>query len=114
MKKQAFAKTDVRHWKEKVFKRDRGGSVDRDFTVQVQYRGRREKLPLGTTNKEVAAKRACDIYSTLHAEGWKPVLQKWKPSHTTQEPSDDMLEVAIAALHACLDYQSVKLEYPST
>ncbi|MDB4627188.1 tyrosine-type recombinase/integrase [bacterium] len=88
MKKQAFAKTDVRYWKEKVFKRDRGGSVDRDFTVQVQFRGRREKLPLGTPNKEVAAKRACDIYSTLHAEGWKPVLQKWKPSHTTQEPSE--------------------------
>ncbi|MFH1756100.1 MAG: DUF1385 domain-containing protein [Candidatus Latescibacterota bacterium] len=33
---------------------------------------------------------------------------------TTQEPSEDMLEVAIAALHACLDYQSVKLEIPST
>ncbi len=33
---------------------------------------------------------------------------------TTREPSDDMLEVAIAALDACLDYQSVKLEIPST
>ena len=33
---------------------------------------------------------------------------------TTQEPSEDMLEVAVAALDACLDYQSVKLEAPST
>jgi uncharacterized protein YqhQ len=33
---------------------------------------------------------------------------------TTKEPSDDMLEVAIAALDACLDYKSVKLEMPST
>jgi uncharacterized protein YqhQ len=33
---------------------------------------------------------------------------------TTQEPSEDMLEVAVAALDACLDYQSVKLEVPST
>jgi len=32
---------------------------------------------------------------------------------TTKEPSDDMLEVAIAALDACLDYQSVKLELPA-
>jgi len=32
---------------------------------------------------------------------------------TTREPSDDMLEVAIAALDACLDYQSVRLEIPS-
>ncbi len=32
---------------------------------------------------------------------------------TTAEPSDDMLEVAIAALSACLDYQNVRLEIPS-
>jgi uncharacterized protein YqhQ len=33
---------------------------------------------------------------------------------TTREPSEDMLEVAIAALDACLDYQSVKLELPAS
>jgi uncharacterized protein YqhQ len=33
---------------------------------------------------------------------------------TTQEPSEDMIEVAIAALDACLDYKAVKLEMPST
>jgi uncharacterized protein YqhQ len=33
---------------------------------------------------------------------------------TTQEPSEEMLEVAIAALNACLDYQSVRLELPSS
>jgi uncharacterized protein YqhQ len=32
---------------------------------------------------------------------------------TTREPSEDMLEVSIAALDACLDYQSVKLELPA-
>ncbi len=32
---------------------------------------------------------------------------------TTTEPTDDMLEVAIAALEACLDYESVKLEVPA-
>jgi uncharacterized protein YqhQ len=38
------------------------------------------------------------------------VLQKI----TTQEPTEDMIEVAIAALDACLDYKAVKLEIPST
>jgi uncharacterized protein YqhQ len=33
---------------------------------------------------------------------------------TTREPSDDMLEVAIAALNACLDRQNVRLEIPSS
>ena len=32
---------------------------------------------------------------------------------TTSEPSDDMLEVAIAALDACLDRQNVRVELPS-
>jgi len=32
---------------------------------------------------------------------------------TTAEPSDDMLEVAIAALEACLDYQNVALKIPA-
>ncbi len=32
---------------------------------------------------------------------------------TTQEPTEDMLEVAIAALDACLDYQSVRLDLPA-
>lgn len=33
---------------------------------------------------------------------------------TTQQPSDDMLEVAIAALEACLDHKSVKLQVPAS
>lgn len=33
---------------------------------------------------------------------------------TTQPPSDDMLEVAIAALEACLDHQAVRLQIPAS
>ena len=33
---------------------------------------------------------------------------------TTSEPTDDMLEVAIAALEACLDYENVTLKIPAT
>ena len=33
---------------------------------------------------------------------------------TTQPPTNDMLEVAIAALEACLDHQSVKLQIPAS
>ena len=33
---------------------------------------------------------------------------------TTQPPTDDMLEVAIAALEACLDHQAVKLQIPAS
>jgi uncharacterized protein YqhQ len=33
---------------------------------------------------------------------------------TTQPPTDDMLEVAIAALEACLDHQAVRLQIPAS
>lgn len=33
---------------------------------------------------------------------------------TTQPPTEDMLEVAIAALEACLDHQSVELQIPAS
>ena len=33
---------------------------------------------------------------------------------TTQPPTDDMLEVAIAALEACLDHKAVKLQVPAS
>ena len=81
-KSKSFGKTDVRHWKAKVFRRSRGTGFDLQFSVQIQHHGRREKLPLGTANKDAAASRARDIYNSLQVEGWESVLEKWKPSHS--------------------------------
>lgn len=58
---------------------------------------------------KLSAKKRCQKF--FRPAVWPGlVLQKI----TTQEPSEDMIEVAIAALDACLDYKAVKLEIPST
>lgn len=87
-KKASHSKADVRYWQAKVFQINRGGVLDHNFSVKIQFQGRRETLTLGTPNKAAAATHARDIYLTLRAEGWEPVLRKWKPSHVDRTPQD--------------------------
>jgi integrase len=78
-----FAKSDFRHWLGKVFKiaYQEGGErkETQHYHVRIQWRGRRERFPLGIANKSKAAKKARDIYLRIVAEGWDPVLNHYKP-----------------------------------
>jgi integrase len=81
--KQNFGKTDVRHWQKAIFKprytRD-GQTVELgDWSVRIQWRGRRETFNLKTPNKAAAAASAKDIYSMLVGAGWDAALEKFKP-----------------------------------
>jgi integrase len=78
-----FSKTDVRYWKERVFKPTytRGGSRHEvpNWAVYIQHRGRRHKWSLGTPNREAAAAKAKDIFLSLQAQGWDAAIQKHRP-----------------------------------
>jgi Phage integrase family. len=76
-------KTDVRYWRETVFQPSytRNGArckVDQ-YAVKLQFSGRREMIPLGTANREVAAQKARAIYLFLQGNGWDETLPKFKP-----------------------------------
>jgi integrase len=80
---QGYGKTDVRYWREAVFQPSytRNGvhcKVDQ-YVVKLQFAGRREMIPLGTANREVAAQKARAIYLFLQANGWDETLLKFKP-----------------------------------
>jgi integrase len=74
-----LAKTDVRFWKESIFRRKRGADIDSNWTVQIQFLKRREQFPLDTPNKDAAAAKARDIYLSLHSRGWEETLLLCKP-----------------------------------
>jgi len=78
-----FAKTDVRYWKERVFKPiyTRGGKryESPNYAVYIQYRGTRHKWSLGTPNREAAAAKARDIFLFLQAQGWDATTQRYRP-----------------------------------
>ena len=72
----------VEYWRERVFRPTYGeGGEVLEWYAQIQYRGRREKVGLGTTNKEAASRRATQFYSTLREKGWDLALLDLSPDH---------------------------------
>lgn len=96
-KAKSFPKTDVRHWRERLFKRSND-----DWHVQVAFGGRQERFPLKTPNKEAASAKARDIYLSLHAVGWEATLEKFKPWASEAAEKNTPLTVGefIAAVRA--------------
>lgn len=72
--KPQLSKTDVRRWRERLFKR----SGD-DWHVQIAFGGHQERFPLKTPNKDAAASKAREIYLSLHTLGWDETRKRFKP-----------------------------------
>jgi integrase len=76
-------KTDVRYWRKAVFQpsytRNGARRMLDEYAVKLQFAGRRETIPLGTANREIAAQKAREIYLYLQSHGWDETLLKFKP-----------------------------------
>jgi integrase len=70
-----FAKTDLRYWRDKIYRRGLW------YSVQIQFAGRREKINLRLSNAEQAAVRARDLYKALLEKGWEPTLLRFKAGY---------------------------------
>jgi integrase len=79
----SFAKTDLRYWRDRVFKPTytRGGDRHEspNWAVYIQHCGRRHKWSLGTPNREAAGAKARDIFLSLQAQGWDATIQRYRP-----------------------------------
>lgn len=73
-KTHSYAKGDFRHWQKRVRKLD-----SPFYSVQIAYKTKRHRFPLETSNKDIAAKKALDIYQMLRSSGWEATLTKFKP-----------------------------------
>jgi integrase len=80
-----FAKTDLRYWKNKVF------LLGSTYWVQIQFKGRREKINLHHANIEQAAAKARDLYRSLLSNGWEETLGRFKAGYT--EPKKTALTI---------------------
>ena len=78
--KHGFGKTDVRYWHDAIFKTKYtrfGHALEiEDWSVRIQWRGRRETFNLKTPNKAAAAAKAKEIYSILVGSGWDAIPTK--------------------------------------
>jgi hypothetical protein len=84
-----FPKSDMRHWKEKLFRqsytRDGETRLIADWSVKLQWRGRRETFNLHTSNQSAAAATAKEVYTMLAGAGWEATLAKFKPDMKRKE-----------------------------
>ncbi|MDA7757675.1 tyrosine-type recombinase/integrase [Opitutales bacterium] len=81
-KAKVYGKTDFRYWKNRIFKNTytRGGAKHElaSYSVKIQHRGRRESFNLSYSNKELAAKKAVEIYVLVLSEGFENACEKYK------------------------------------
>ena len=68
-----FGKSDFRYWKSRLFKnsytRDGVSHSQADYSVKIQFDGKRETFNLNISNKDLASKKAVKIYQSLLNEG---------------------------------------------
>lgn len=78
-----YAKTDVRYWRNRLFRNSYHRNGQRhevaDWCIKIAHAGRRETINLRTANQAAAVQKAADIYRTLVSSGWDAVLDLCKP-----------------------------------
>jgi integrase len=90
IRKSIYPKTDVRYWRDRVYKPIRvpnSPSVSTDnFLVRLHLHKKRVAFSLFTTNRDEAAQRARRMYIDLMTGGWDLVLRNHRPKRP--EPPD--------------------------
>lgn len=78
-----LSRTHVSLWKKRLFKntytRKGRRHVVNEWSVKIQHLGRRKTFALGTTNKELAAIKAKEVYVTIVAKGWEAAEAIFNP-----------------------------------
>jgi DNA-binding NarL/FixJ family response regulator len=74
-------KTDVRYWKRRLIRRGNlataGGPLGAEFSTRIEHAGVGEYVPLGTSDEDLAAARALEIYRDVVRQGWDAVHSRF-------------------------------------
>lgn len=104
MSRSSLSKHDVRYWQTVVFRQtyQKDGKVHqtKDWSVRIQFAGRRKLIPLQTPNKSAAASKAKRLYETIVNEGWDVALDEFhKPVvPTIPEPSSAVTSAGVVTI----------------
>lgn len=72
------AKDNPKYWSKRVVRRATAGHEAVSFSVRLRHKGHREWFTLDTGNREIAARKAAEIYRRVVAVGWEQVLREQK------------------------------------
>jgi integrase len=81
--RRSLSRTHADYWKARLFRptytRDGEDCEVNDLAIRIQHGGRREAFTLHTTNRDAAAVKARDIFTTIKGAGWDAAIRKFKP-----------------------------------
>src|SRR5215472_10623738 len=77
------ARDTVDFWRKRIFRagqvRDGREYQSPNFSVHIQSHGQRHRISLGTSDAELAARKAKQFYITVRAIGWRQALGELQP-----------------------------------
>ena len=98
MKPGTHSETDSRYWVQRVYRpRNSQGRESPHFAVQMQVGGRHMSLGLHTGNREVAARKAAQLYSDFATLGVEATLARHRPKRQEAEQIASVGEYLSAA-----------------
>ncbi len=84
-----YSKSDARYWKSRLYRNTytENGLKRKveEYSIKMQWRGKRVNFPLGSKNKEVASRKAAEIYNNVRSTGWDEALRIYKPEYFKNE-----------------------------
>ncbi len=107
-KKPKLSRTSAAYWKTKVYKAEsRKGTASPDYSVRISFQGRRERFPLHTPNKDMAASKAVSIFKDIISLGWEDTIEKYKPNSLPSTPPEGASTVG-DLIKANMTYSTVR------
>jgi integrase len=71
-------KMSANYWTSRVYFHRQSIGLESDYSVSIQFKGRRERFKVGTANREIAGRIASEIYRSLSSFGWARTVAVYK------------------------------------
>lgn len=94
VQKAAGSKLTPAYWQHRVFRPTYSVGRQRrlagEFYAQIQHAGRREKVAMGASQREKAARRAAKLYAAIRVKGWETALLEFQPDREAVQTADTL------------------------
>ncbi len=77
------SKMSANYWTSRVYFHKQSTGFESEYSVSIQFKGRRERFKVGTANREIAGRIASEIYRSLSNFGWGRTIAIYKKGQST-------------------------------
>lgn len=82
---KALSRNSIAYWKERIHKPKARQVECANYCVRISHLGRRIFFNLESSEKEIAARKAAEIYKSIIAHGWDDTLEIFRPDLLRKE-----------------------------